>query len=131
MRLCGGCVVSVWLYAGRWLQAEELGCEGEVEEAQGIMLLCEKLKEERSQLESVSLPFSSSLSLGARCCEAPYVAAASASAAARRPHRTHSERGVLRLGCFVLAEHCAAQYELDEGNDSVRCVRRAARRRRF
>ena len=35
-------------------QAEELGCEGKVEEAQGTMKLCEQLREERSQIESVS-----------------------------------------------------------------------------
>ncbi|KAI0239730.1 Luc7-like protein 3 [Lamellibrachia satsuma] len=34
-------------------KAEELGCEGKVEEAQGMMMLCEKLKEERNDLESV------------------------------------------------------------------------------
>jgi hypothetical protein len=31
-------------------QAESLGCEGKVEEAQGITRLCEQLKEERQQL---------------------------------------------------------------------------------
>ena len=36
------------------LQAEELGCEGKVEEAQGVMKLCDQLREERKQLESVS-----------------------------------------------------------------------------
>lgn len=34
-------------------KAERLGCEGSVEEAQGVMKLCETLKEERSQLEEV------------------------------------------------------------------------------
>ncbi|CAH1795377.1 unnamed protein product [Owenia fusiformis] len=33
-------------------QAEELGCEGKVEEAQGVMKLCDQLREERQQLES-------------------------------------------------------------------------------
>ncbi|KAL4240660.1 Luc7-like protein 3 [Mactra antiquata] len=33
-------------------QAEELGCEGKVEEAQGIMKLCDQLNEERSQLQN-------------------------------------------------------------------------------
>lgn len=37
------------------LQAEELGCEGKVEEAQGIMKLCDQLNEERSQLQNVSI----------------------------------------------------------------------------
>lgn len=41
-------LMSLWM-----LQAEELGCEGKVEEAQGMMMLCEKLKEERNDLESV------------------------------------------------------------------------------
>ena len=35
-------------------EAEVLGCEGRVEEAQGVMKLCEQLKEERTQLEEVS-----------------------------------------------------------------------------
>lgn len=35
-------------------KAGELGCEGKVEEAQGMMKLCEQLTEERTQLESVS-----------------------------------------------------------------------------
>ena len=35
-------------------KAEELGCEGKVEDAQGMMKLCEQLTEERSQLENVS-----------------------------------------------------------------------------
>ena len=34
-------------------QAEQLGCEGKVEEAQGVMKLCDQLREERSQLEAV------------------------------------------------------------------------------
>ena len=46
----------MWLF-GACLQAEELGCEGKVEEAQGMMMLCEKLKEERNDLESVSYSF--------------------------------------------------------------------------
>lgn len=33
-------------------QAEELGCEGKVEEAQGIMKLCDQLNEERTQLQN-------------------------------------------------------------------------------
>ncbi|XP_064637060.1 luc7-like protein 3 [Lineus longissimus] len=40
-------------------QAEELGCEGKVEEAQGLMNLCEQLKDERNHLETqmnVSMP---------------------------------------------------------------------------
>ena len=36
------------------IQAEELGCEGKVEEAQGVMKLCEQLKEERTEMEAVS-----------------------------------------------------------------------------
>ena len=36
-------------------EAEVLGTEGRVEEAQGVMKLCEQLKEERSQLEEVSI----------------------------------------------------------------------------
>ncbi len=40
------------------LQAEELGCEGKVEEAQGVMKLCDQLREERRQLENVSKLFS-------------------------------------------------------------------------
>ena len=35
-------------------KAEELGCSGEVEEAQGTMKLCEQLKEERDTLKAVS-----------------------------------------------------------------------------
>lgn len=34
-------------------KAEELGCEGKVEDAQGMMKLCEQLTEERSQLENM------------------------------------------------------------------------------
>lgn len=37
------------------IQAEELGCEGKVEEAQGMMKLCDQLEEERRDLESVSI----------------------------------------------------------------------------
>lgn len=36
------------------LQVEHLGCEGKVEEAQGIMKLCEQLKDEREALRKVS-----------------------------------------------------------------------------
>ena len=36
-------------------QAEELGCEGKVEEAQGVMKLCDQLKEERLQIQNVSV----------------------------------------------------------------------------
>ena len=43
-------------------EAEVLGCEGRVEEAQGVMKLCEQLKEERTQLEEVSAFFTSSFS---------------------------------------------------------------------
>ncbi len=35
------------------MQAEELGCAGKVEEAQGVMKLCDQLKDERTQLEQV------------------------------------------------------------------------------
>ena len=34
-------------------QAERLGCEGKVEEAQGVLKLCDQLKEERTQLHEV------------------------------------------------------------------------------
>ena len=37
------------------IQAEELGCEGKVEEAQGIMKLCDQLNEERTQMQNVRL----------------------------------------------------------------------------
>lgn len=36
-------------------QAEELGCEGKVEEAQGMMKLCDQLEEERRDLENSKL----------------------------------------------------------------------------
>lgn len=36
-------------------KAEELGCDGKVEEAQGVMKLCDQLREERTQLEQVIL----------------------------------------------------------------------------
>ena len=36
-------------------QAEELGCEGKVEEAQAVMKLCDQLKEERQQIQNVSI----------------------------------------------------------------------------
>ena len=36
-------------------QAEVLGCEGKVEEAQGVMKLCDQLSEERQQIETVSI----------------------------------------------------------------------------
>ncbi|XP_062612343.1 luc7-like protein 3 isoform X2 [Saccostrea cucullata] len=36
-------------------QAEELGCEGKVEEAQGMMKLCDQLEEERRELENSKL----------------------------------------------------------------------------
>ncbi len=39
-------------------KAEQLGCEGRVEEAQGVMKLCERLKEERTELEEASLALS-------------------------------------------------------------------------
>lgn len=35
-------------------QAEKLGNEGKVEEAQGVMKLCDQLKKERQQLENLS-----------------------------------------------------------------------------
>ena len=35
-------------------QAEQLGCEGKVEEAQGVLKLCEQLREEREGLSTVS-----------------------------------------------------------------------------
>lgn len=35
-------------------QAEELGCEGKVDESQGVMKLCDQLKAERTELEKVS-----------------------------------------------------------------------------
>ena len=44
-------------------EAEVLGCEGRVEEAQGVMKLCEQLKEERTQLEEVSTSVEPSLVL--------------------------------------------------------------------
>ena len=34
-------------------QAEQLGCEGKVEEAQGVLKLCEQLRDEREQLNNV------------------------------------------------------------------------------
>lgn len=37
-------------------QIEELGCEGKVEEAQGIMKLVDKLKEEKATLKRDSMP---------------------------------------------------------------------------
>lgn len=37
-------------------QVEQLGCEGKVEEAQGIMKLCDQLKEEREALQKSSEP---------------------------------------------------------------------------
>lgn len=36
-----------------FLQVEQLGCEGKVEEAQGVMKLCEQLKNEREMLQMV------------------------------------------------------------------------------
>ncbi|GIY48078.1 luc7-like protein 3 [Caerostris extrusa] len=39
---------------GLLVQVENLGCEGKVEEAQGIMKLCEQLKEEREGLRKAS-----------------------------------------------------------------------------
>ncbi|KAJ8317869.1 hypothetical protein KUTeg_002960 [Tegillarca granosa] len=41
-------------------QAEELGCEGKVEESQGVMKLCDQLREERTQLET-NVPYVSTL----------------------------------------------------------------------
>lgn len=35
-------------------QVETLGCEGKVEEAQGIMKLCDQLKEERENLRKAN-----------------------------------------------------------------------------
>ena len=35
-------------------QAEQLGCEGKVEEAQGVLKLCEQLREERDAMSTVS-----------------------------------------------------------------------------
>ena len=45
---------SVYKNVFLFSQAEELGCEGKVEEAQGIMKLCDQLNEERTQLQNVS-----------------------------------------------------------------------------
>ncbi|GBN99652.1 Luc7-like protein 3, partial [Araneus ventricosus] len=39
---------------GLLVQVENLGCEGKVEEAQGIMKLCEQLEEERAALKKAS-----------------------------------------------------------------------------
>ena len=39
-------------------QAEVLGCEGKVEEAQGVMKLCEQLREEREQLNVSTITLS-------------------------------------------------------------------------
>lgn len=36
------------------MQVENLGCEGKVEEAQGIMKLCEQLEEEKKALKKAS-----------------------------------------------------------------------------
>ena len=36
---------------------EQLGCEGKVEEAQGVMKLCDQLKSEREMLQMVSFFF--------------------------------------------------------------------------
>jgi len=35
------------------LKVEQLGCEGKVEEAQGVMKLCDQLKSEREMLQLV------------------------------------------------------------------------------
>lgn len=35
-------------------KVEELGCQGNVDEAQGVMKLCDQLKDERDQLQNVS-----------------------------------------------------------------------------
>ena len=48
LRLNGGCNLFVFAFA----QIEELGSEGRVEEAQGMMKLVEQLKEERELLSS-------------------------------------------------------------------------------
>lgn len=48
LRLNGRCNLSVFAFA----QIEELGSEGRVEEAQGMMKLVEQLKEERELLSS-------------------------------------------------------------------------------
>jgi hypothetical protein len=37
--------------------SKELGCEGKVEEAQGVMELCDQLRDERRQLEEVYIIF--------------------------------------------------------------------------
>lgn len=44
------CICFYFLF----FQAENLGCEGKVEEAQGVMKLCDLLREERKVLENVS-----------------------------------------------------------------------------
>lgn len=36
------------------MQAEALGCEGRVEEAQGVLKLCDQLKEERYALQEAA-----------------------------------------------------------------------------
>lgn len=62
------------------LQAEKLGCEGKVEEAQGVLKLCDQLKEERTQLQEVVFLFivmknAVKLWLGADVCSNSQVAA--------------------------------------------------------
>ena len=44
-------------------QAERLGCEGKVEEAQGVLKLCDQLREERMNLQEVCFVFCSRLFL--------------------------------------------------------------------
>jgi len=41
------------LLHGAHLQAEKLGCDGRIEEAQGVLKLCDQLKDERTALQEV------------------------------------------------------------------------------
>jgi len=49
------------------LQAEKLGCEGRIEEAQGVLKLCDQLKEERTALQEALIFAWHSTVLGLFC----------------------------------------------------------------
>lgn len=45
----------IYSFVSNFFQAETLGCEGRVEEAQGVLKLCDQLKEERTSLQEAAM----------------------------------------------------------------------------
>lgn len=47
-------LLRYFYFGALFIQAETLGCEGRVEEAQGVLKLCDQLKEERCALQEAA-----------------------------------------------------------------------------